>query len=177
MGDVYKIIDLDVGRSFENQNSNKHNHLNKENLFMQSINGTVAWMSPELQTALHTKQKQILTDPYRADIYSLGIVLLQLCYCEWININKQKLNQQQLLYKVDNIFNLGYSKKLVNLLKRMLDPINNRRPDFKQLGKEFGISNIFESAGKSNDLLEIKNMEEKIQLELFKLKNEQYQKD
>ena len=34
MGDVYKIIDLDVGRSFENQNSNKHNHLNKENLFM-----------------------------------------------------------------------------------------------------------------------------------------------
>ena len=114
---VYKIIDLDVGRCFEDQVQKQA--LNKPKptqemlaLLAQSIVGTEEFMAPERTNAREANKHIIRTDPYRGDVYSLGIVLLQLCYCDFEKLNKKQMSQQKILQKLKAITDMGFSKEL-----------------------------------------------------------------
>ena len=47
-------------------------------------------MSPELSEAWKKKKPTILADPYRSDMFSIGIILLQLCYRD-IRVNSMSM--------------------------------------------------------------------------------------
>jgi serine/threonine protein kinase len=119
VGKIYKLIDMDVGRSFEQIYSNKANEKieietlkgydkNEMNLMKFSVRGTVPWMSPELSQAMKRKCDKVLGDPYRSDMFSVGILLIQLCYCN-IKINAASHTHKQLMDKASRITTLGYS--------------------------------------------------------------------
>lgn len=43
---------------------------------MESVNGTYFGMCPEYKNALNSGQNMVVANPYKADVYSLGIVMI-----------------------------------------------------------------------------------------------------
>ena len=95
-----------------------------------------------MSTAMQSKARNIIGDPYRSDMYSVGVMILQLCYLD-IRINTVNLTQKDLITKATLITKMGYSIQLSGIIKKMIDANAFKRPDFKMLQKELKIPDIF----------------------------------
>jgi len=136
---------MDVGKSFEEVNHKKNDLIDLQSIKYSnmsveamkfSVRGTIPWMSPELTNAMKTKQNLVFCDPYRSDMFSVGIILIQLCYLN-IEVNSHNHTHKQLLEKAKQIKTKGYTKDLSEMILRLIDIIPSKRPDFKTLQKEF----------------------------------------
>ena len=109
------------------------------------IGGSELYMSPILFEALNSHKRDIIHNTYKSDVFSLGMCILlaagfsRKLLCE-IRELKDMNTISNIIHKV--LIN-KYSKKLINLIIKMLQIEENLRFDFIELEKY--ISNIFQS--------------------------------
>ena len=109
------------------------------------IGGSELYMSPILYYGVKEKKENVLHNTYKSDVFSLGMCILlaagfsRKLLCE-IRELKDMNSISNIIYKV--LIN-KYSKKLINLIIKMLQIDENLRFDFIELEKY--ISNILQS--------------------------------
>lgn len=106
---------------------------------MATIRGTPQYLSPILWNAHVVLQtKQVEHNIYKSDVFSVGLVLYQLCSMKDVNGFNQKttFTDGEKLIK-DGLMALGkiYSQKVVEILRRMLIFDEEKRPNFIELAK------------------------------------------
>ena len=125
--DVYKIADFGEAK-------------NIKNIAQQStLRGSELYMSPSLYKGYKFNQKNVLHNPYKSDVFSLGYCLLYA-----ICLNLKVLEAIRELTTMRNIkSNINkyiaknkYSDKLMNLIYKMIDPNEDERFDFEDLSIE-----------------------------------------
>ena len=92
---------------------------------LHSVSGTVNFMSPELYLAHSNRRGDVNYDPYRSDVYSLGVTLLAMATLNNMGIPKMVDLDKELQ-------RLKYSPDLQSILRLMLHP-EPSRPDFREL--------------------------------------------
>lgn len=103
----------------------------KNEVTLASLRGTLAYMSPECLSAHNLDKSKLEHNPYKSDVYSLGMTLLSMS----LLTNFHTIEQVQPLIdrKAEIIAGLPYSDKFKGLLTTMLEPEAKNRPDFIQL--------------------------------------------
>lgn len=96
----------------------------------QTVTGTPFYMSPELKLALTADLSTIEYNPYKSDVYSLGMTLL---YCYQLNPPYNLLNLGMLQDSTNVIIQAVTFPMLRELLQLMLAIDVESRPDFVQL--------------------------------------------
>ena len=102
----------------------------------QTVRGTELYMSPILFNALrNTGEIDIKYNPYKSDVYSLGLCMLLAASLSYIPLYKiREIND---INTVENIIekylNHMYSKKFIKLIIIMLQINEKYRPDFIEL--------------------------------------------
>lgn len=102
-----------------------------------TIKGTPSFLSPKLRLAFSEFNKndstnnKALHNPFKSDVYSLGLVYLSMINLikidtEFSDINEIQENIHQELSKISN-------ESLKNILKKMLEHEEDNRPDFIEL--------------------------------------------
>ena len=110
---------------------------------LQSVRGSELYMSPILFYAYNKNVPSVLHNTYKSDVFSLGMcTLLAACLtarplCDLREI-KNMITIETII--INNLVN-RYSKKMINLIIKMLEIDENLRMDFIQL--EEYISNIW----------------------------------
>ena len=110
---------------------------------LQSVRGSELYMSPILFYAYNKNVQTVLHNTYKSDVFSLGMcILLAACLtprplCDIREI-KNMLTIETII--INNLIN-RYSKKMINLILKMLEIDENLRMDFIQL--EGYISNVW----------------------------------
>ena len=110
---------------------------------LQSVRGSELYMSPILFYAYNKNVPSVLHNTYKSDVFSLGMcTLLAACLtarplCDLREI-KNMVTIETII--INNLIN-RYSKKMINLIIKMLEIDENLRMDFIQL--EEYISNIW----------------------------------
>ena len=110
---------------------------------LQSVRGSELYMSPILFYAYNRNVPSVLHNTYKSDVFSLGMcTLLAACLtarplCDLREI-KNMITIETII--INNLVN-RYSKKMINLIIKMLEIDENLRMDFIQL--EEYISNIW----------------------------------
>ena len=110
---------------------------------LQSVRGSELYMSPILFYAYNKNVPSVLHNTYKSDVFSLGMcTLLAACLtarplCDLREI-KNMITIETII--INNLIN-RYSKKMINLIIKMLEIDENLRMDFIQL--EEYISNIW----------------------------------
>ena len=98
---------------------------------VSSLLGTMAYFSPALRTAyLRGGVSQVQHNPFKSDVYSLGMVLL---HATLLDLPKKLSELPNLQQNVDTELNRQmpkYSQKWVELLRCMLRTEEDNRPDF-----------------------------------------------
>ena len=114
-----------------------------EGVIQQSIRGTELYMSPILFKALNSRQKNIIHNTYKSDVFSLGMCILLAA-----TLTYQSLYDIRELDNMESVKNIlvkylivKYSYNFVGSLLKMLEVNENLRPDFIQL--ENSIRNIY----------------------------------
>ncbi len=114
-----------------------------EGVIQQSIRGTELYMSPILFKALNSRQKNIIHNTYKSDVFSLGMCILLAA-----TLTFQSLYDIRELDNMESVKNVlvkylivKYSYNFVGTLLKMLEVNENLRPDFIQL--ENSIRNIY----------------------------------
>ena len=114
-----------------------------EGVIQQSIRGTELYMSPILFKALNSRQKNIVHNTYKSDVFSLGMCILLAA-----TLTYQSLYDIRELDNMESVKNIlvkylivKYSYNFVGSLLKMLEVNENLRPDFIQL--ENSIRNIY----------------------------------
>jgi hypothetical protein len=92
------------------------------------IQGTVGYMAPELEESYRYNEKKAKYRKNKADVFSLGITILQMCTLENLMTLNQKDNHERLMEKVNSV----RYEWLKTLLTRMLKLNYNLRPTFKE---------------------------------------------
>lgn len=93
------------------------------------IQGTMGYMAPELEDAICKGEKAVDHKPGKADVFSLGITILQIITFENYNgLNREALNDK-LMEKVENLDCLYWVK---SLLKLMLEKDYKKRISFRK---------------------------------------------
>ena len=132
---MYKITDF--GEAKINKNKKVFNVAGfDKNTSKQTVRGTELYMSPLLFNALrNTGEIDIQYNPYKSDVYSLGLCILLAASLSYI-----PLYQIREINKMDKIKNIiegyltdTYSKEFINLLLVMLQINEKFRPDFIEL--------------------------------------------
>ena len=125
---VYKIADLGEAKSMR---SNR--------VQMATLRGSELFMSPLLYNGLKFSKQNIRHNPYKSDMFSLGLCFLYaLCLTIRVLENIREMNSMK------NIKNTiyryldknRYSDKLIKVILRMIDLDENIRYDFDELEKE-----------------------------------------
>lgn len=93
------------------------------------IQGTEGYTSPEIELARFSKGQIALFNPEKSDVFSLGLVFLQIITTESVKGYNSKDRQQELLAKINTI-PFEWAKKLLN---KMLDFDTSKRADFVML--------------------------------------------
>ena len=103
----------------------------------QTIKGTELYMSPILFRALNKRQKQLIHNTYKSDVFSLGMCILLAA-----TLTFQSLYDIRELKDMEKIKNIlvkyliaKYSYDFVHVLVKMLEINENSRPDFIELEK------------------------------------------
>jgi serine/threonine protein kinase len=123
----FKLADWGVSVDMKDQNT-----LNKVNPVYHR--GTPRYMAPEQVT-----QKPV-EDPYKVEVYSLGIILFKMIFKTFPFNQDQKVAAVQqknpnflteFVKSSKNIYNVNPSTELLDLLKNMLCPLNRKRFSLK----------------------------------------------
>ena len=132
---IYKITDL--GEAKMNLNNQKEK---------QTFTGTPYFMSPLLYNGLRQNKNTVSHNSFKSDAYSLGLCFL---YAMTLNINvikivreKKYLENKEKIIK-DNVKDLpNYSKRLWNIVFKMIEYEEDNRYDFIELGKHLPNFNV-----------------------------------
>lgn len=94
------------------------------------LQGTLAYMAPELAQIYNHENKTFKYNPELSDVFSLGVVLLSIFLLEDVT-EKLKINYQSriLVSLIDNV-EFGWARYLLN---SMLNSDPDRRPNFSQI--------------------------------------------
>ena len=108
----------------------------EKNTNKQTVRGTELYMSPLLFNALrNTGEIDIQYNPYKSDVYSLGLCILlaaSLSYIPLYQIREMK-NMDKIKTSIEGYLGKLYSKKFINLLLLMLQINEKFRPEFIEL--------------------------------------------
>ena len=123
---IYKIADFGEAK-------------NINNIAQQStLRGSELYMSPALYNSYKFNNKNVIHNPYKSDVFSLGYCLL---YAMFLNL-KVLVTLRELTTMRSIIFNINkqiinkYSDKLMNMIYKMIDPNEDHRYDFEDLSVE-----------------------------------------
>ena len=123
---IYKICDFGEAKI-----------ITTDGVIQQSIRGTELYMSPILFKALNARQKKVVHNTYKSDVFSLGMCILLAA-----TLTFQSLYDIRELDKMENVKNVlvkyliaKYSYNFVGTLLKMLEVNENLRPDFIELEK------------------------------------------
>ena len=126
VNDIYKICDFGEAKI-----------ISTDGVIQQSIRGTELYMSPILFKALNSRQKKVVHNTYKSDVFSLGMCILLAA-----TLTFQSLYDIRELDNMENVKNIlvkyliaKYSYNFVGTLLKMLEVNENSRPDFIQLEK------------------------------------------
>lgn len=96
------------------------------------IQGSKGYMAPELQAALDSGSKSAHINIAKADVFSLGLTLLQIILMEDLAIFNKAENNQALMQKIDKVDTVW----MRNVLQKMLCLDHHNRLSFRRLVKE-----------------------------------------
>ena len=123
---IYKICDFGEAKI-----------ITTDGVIQQSIRGTELYMSPILFKALNARQKKVVHNTYKSDVFSLGMCILLAA-----TLTFQSLYDIRELDKMENVKNVlvkyliaKYSYNFVGTLLKMLEVNEDLRPDFIELEK------------------------------------------
>ena len=126
VNDTYKICDFGEAKI-----------ISTDGVIQQSIRGTELYMSPILFKALNSRQKKVVHNTYKSDVFSLGMCILLAA-----TLSFQSLYDIRELDNMENMKNIlvkyliaKYSYNFVGTLLKMLEVNENSRPDFIELEK------------------------------------------
>ena len=126
VNDTYKICDFGEAKI-----------ISTDGVIQQSIRGTELYMSPILFKALNSRQKKVVHNTYKSDVFSLGMCILLAA-----TLTFQSLYDIRELDNMENMKNIlvkyliaKYSYNFVGTLLKMLEVNENSRPDFIELEK------------------------------------------
>ena len=126
VNDVYKICDFGEAKI-----------ITTDGVIQQSIRGTELYMSPILFKALNARQKKVVHNTYKSDVFSLGMCILLAA-----TLTFQSLYDIRELDNMENVKNIlvkyliaKYSYNFVGTLLKMLEVNESLRPDFIELEK------------------------------------------
>ena len=109
--------------------------ISTDGVIQQNIRGTELYMSPILFKALNTRQKKVIHNTYKSDVFSLGMCILLAA-----TLTYQSLYDIRELDNMESVKNIlvkylivKYSYNFVGTLLKMLEVNEELRPDFIQL--------------------------------------------
>ena len=137
----FKICDVGVSvRTGDNTSDTKN----------RTLIGTVAFLSPELFESYKAQKSQTIYNPYKSDVYSLGLVFLYFVTLKTITgverLDKDpKYIQKKINFLIrDAKFRYRKIKGLEKTLKEMLNPNWKLRPDFLELNEFIQNINLYQ---------------------------------
>ena len=104
-----------------------------------TLKGSELFMSPLLYKGYKYNQNNVLHNPFKSDVFSLGYCLL---YAMSLNLNLlDELRELTTMKSITNCINKflisnNYSKKLIDLVYKMIEPNEDLRFDFEDLANE-----------------------------------------
>ena len=125
---VYKIADMGEAKE-----------INKNRMQMATLRGSELFMSPLLYEGLKYNKKNIRHNPYKSDMFSLGLCFL---YAICLNLKiLEYIREMKSMNSIKNILNKFldkniYSEKLIQIIYRMIDLQEEKRFDFEELVTE-----------------------------------------
>ena len=122
---VFKITDFGEARAIQNSVENA------------TLRGSELYMSPALYNGLKYNKKNINHNVYKSDVYSLG-----LCLIYALTLNQQILTDLREIISMKVLGNMlsksikkNYSKKMIDLVIKMLDFDEKKRFSFQDIQK------------------------------------------
>ena len=132
---IFKITDFGEAKINEGDSIILYDSFDK-NTSKQTVRGTELYMSPLLFNALrNTYVIDVKYNPYKSDVYSLGLCMLlasNLSYIPLYKIREIK-NVDEIKKIIEGFLNNKYSKKFIDLIITMLQINEKCRPDFIDL--------------------------------------------
>ncbi len=106
----------------------------------QTLRGTELYMSPILFYGLRKKtvKKYIKHNPYKSDVFSLGLCFLfasTLCFESLYDVRELQ-NNVSIRIRIEKYLKNRYSYDIINLISKMLDINETSREDFIELEKD-----------------------------------------
>ena len=123
---VYKIADFGEAK-------------NIKNIAQQStLRGSELYMSPVLYKGYKFNQKNVIHNPYKSDVFSLGYCLL---YAICLNLKiletlRELTTMRSIISSINKHIMNKYSDKLMNIIYKMIEPNEDDRFDFEDLSME-----------------------------------------
>ena len=122
---IYKIADMGEAKEFD-----------KNKMQIATLRGSELFMSPLLYQGFKFNKKNITHNPYKSDMFSLG-----LCFLYAISLNLRVLEYIREISDMNSIKNILnkfldkniYSEKLIQIIYRMIDLQEEKRFDFEEL--------------------------------------------
>ena len=100
------------------------------------VSGTVNFLSPLQIQAYRAHETTVKHDPYKSDVYSLGLVFLSMCSVKCVEgMNEGERLEERLQ---EEIAGLNVGNWMKEVLRRMLSVSERHRPDFCTLKKWVG---------------------------------------
>jgi len=120
----YKVCDVGVGTA-----------VGTDSTRTRTLMGTVNYLSPELLRAYRENKFTITYNPYKSDVYSLGLVLLYFCSLKKPLAKERGEQEEKYLLALIKEVKREYSgiNGLSKTLKLMLKYNDAQRPDFEEL--------------------------------------------
>lgn len=137
---IYRICDVGVSTRTEDNTSDTKN---------RTLIGTLAFLSPELFESYKAQKPQTIYNPYKSDVYSLGLVFLYFTTFKTITgVERLDKDQKNIQDKInflirDAKFRYRKIKGLEKLLHEMLNQDWKERSDFQDLNEMIKEINLF----------------------------------
>jgi len=137
----YKILDVWTGKNLFGLNINKTSF---------PVEGSLAYSSPEKIAALLKNQGVFQGNPFKSDVFSFGLVLLQLATLKKIKgLNTGDEQARVLLNQRISEAEERYNKTLGGLLRILLEPDPTKRKTFLEINEEAFFEIFAEEGGLS----------------------------
>ena len=124
---VYKIADFGEAKFIKNIEE------------QSTLRGSELFMSPLLYKGYKFNQKNVLHNPFKSDVFSLGYCLLY-AMCLNLKVLEEVRDLTTMKGIVTNINKFiiknKYTDQLINIIYKMIDPIEDTRFDFEDLSIE-----------------------------------------
>jgi serine/threonine protein kinase len=132
--DNYQIKVIDFGESKESFDEEDEDHTT-----MATIRGTPQYLSPILWEAhVITQAKQVEHNVFKSDVFSAGLVLFQMAAMMDVSGFNQKTSNvdgEKLIREGLRMISKRYSNNIIEILGKMLQFNEDKRPNFIELGK------------------------------------------